>query len=284
MTTLRHPSSAHPQTDALRALIEEPLSVPERLDPGLRRVLAARIGATAPGRHLGTLRLDSYGVLHRPEAGTDAAPFTWSPRTARRLLGLAAARRVVAGGSPSPLAAVRAEIVDVVARAASARTRPGALGSWLAEAPSGLLGAVTAEATGYATDVVTLLDHASLDGRIEVGQADPVWAAPGAPWVSLRARRDLVVALDPELRTRALVALRPGRPGDQSVDDLGLVALIDALSRPGDPVATRVIGVWPSCGRAISLEVERETMRRAARLVVDAVVVRARLGTTTLAA
>lgn len=282
---LRHASSELPRSRGLAELLGAPSPAPSRLDPSLRRVLASRIAARAPGRHLGALRLDSYRLLESTSALADRdAVFSWSPRTARRLIGLAAARLVVRGGAPNPLTAVLSELEGAIERASRARTRPGALGAWLAEAPAGLQAAVIAEATGYATDVVTLLDASWDLETIEVGRPDPVWAAPGAPWISLKARRDLEVSLDPVTKTRALVALRTGRPSSRAVDDLGFVALADALNRPAEPMATRVVGVWPGCGRSVSLEVDAETMRRAARLVVGAIETRASAGRTAAAA
>jgi hypothetical protein len=266
-------------------LITARATAPSLLDPNLRRVLATRIAARAPGRHLGALRLDSYRLLKEAtQPGAARSAFQWSPRTSRRLLGLAAARRVVSGRAASPLAAVITELDAVAERASSARARPGALGSWLAEAPDGVRAAVIAEATGYATDVLGLLEVGRLAHGIEIGRPDPVWAVPGAPWISLKARRDLEVPLDPTTRARSLVALRSGRPTARSLDDLGFVALADALSRPDDPVASRVIGVWPSSGRSVSLEVDAETMRRAARLVVSAIENRSRAAQRAVAA
>ncbi len=227
---LRHPSSELPRSRGLAELLSAPSPAPSRLDPSLRRVLASRIASRAPGRDLGALRLDSYRLLERaPASANRDVDFSWSPRTSRRLIGLAAARLVVRGGATSPLAAVLAELESAIERASRARTRPGALGAWLAEAPAGLRSAVIAEATGYATDVVTLLDPSLNLETIEVGRPDPVWAAPGAPWISLKARRDLEVSLDAVTKARALVAIRTGRPSSRSVDDLGFVALADAL-------------------------------------------------------
>jgi hypothetical protein len=256
---------------------------PERLDAGLRRLLASRLAATAPGRQQGSLRLDSYRVLDQHE-GRSAIPFAWSPRTSRRLIGLAAARRVAEGRSASPLSAVRSEIEAAVERTTQGLSRPGTLAAWLAEAPLGVLAAVTAEAVGYASDLTTLLDLELLAGRAEVGLADRVWAVPGAPWVSLRSRRDVEISLDAAMRTRALVALRPGRPDDRAVDDLSVVALADALSRPDAPLPSRVLGVWPSTGRVLSLEVDAQVMRRAARLVDAAVDALGRRASVALAA
>ena len=270
MSTIRHPRPMLPTSRSLAELALAEAPTPERLDAGIRRLLGTRLAAKAPGRHLGSLRLDSYRVLD-PRAASEASPFSWSPRTARRLIGLAAARRVFEGSAASPLGAVSAEIQAVIERSARDRCRPGSLAAWLAEAPTGHLAAVTAESVGYASELTTLLDPDLLDHRAEVGLADRVWAVPGAPWISLRSRRDVEISLDGPTRTRALVALRPGRPDPRAIDDLSVVALADALSRPDAPLPSRVLGVWPSTGRLLSLEIDGQVMRRAARLVDDAV-------------
>jgi len=269
--TLRHPSPMLPRARGVTDLLAAPGVTPERLDVGLRRVLAARVATLAPGRDLGPVRLDSYTLLQsrQPERSAPSA-FRWSPRTSRRLLGLPAARRVILGSASNPIAAARAEVNDVIARSSAPSIRPGALGRWLAEAPHGVLGSVIAEAANYATDLLTALDWTRLVDVANVGRADPVWAVPGAPWVTLRARRDVEITLDDATHTRSLLCVRAGRPDRTLEDDLGFVALADALSRPDAPMPTRVVGLWPSSGRAVSLEVGPETMRRAARLVVEA--------------
>ena len=268
---LRHPIPTLPRAAALCDLATEPALIPERLDPALRSALASRLATVAPGRGAGPLRLDSWTVLNgqrgpRAELGA----FTWSPRAARRLLGVAAARRVVLGQEPSPTVAARREVDWLIARAAAGDGRPGSLGAWLAEAPRGVLGAVLAEAISHATELVSLLPWEQLGQRAIVGGADPVWAVPGAPWISLRGRRDAEISLDHEHGTRALLCLRAGRPGSSARHDLAIVALSDALARPDQPLPTRVLGVWPSAGKAVSLEVGAEEIKGAARLVVDA--------------
>jgi hypothetical protein len=283
MSRLRQAPGSLPRSGALAHLALATAPTPERLDPSLRRVLASRLAAKAPGRHLGTIRLDGYSVLERDPAGS-TGPFRWSPRNAKRLLGLAAARRLAEGRAASPLAAVRAELDGAIERAAAAHSRPGTLGAWLTEAPPGLLAAVIAEASGYTTELLGFLDAGSLADRLFLGRPDPVWAVPGAPWISLRGRRDAEVVLDAEQRTRALLATRGGRPGARSADDLALVALADALAQPAAPLPTRVVGLWPSCGTILSLEVSAETVRRGARLVVEAVDRRGRQGSQPLAA
>jgi hypothetical protein len=268
---LRHPVPTLPKATALCDLATEPALVPERLDPTLRSALASRLAAVAPGRGNGPLRLDSWTVLNG-ERGPKAefGSFTWSPRAARRLLGVASARRVVMGQEPSPTVAARREVDWLIARASAGDSRPGSLGAWLAEAPRGVLGAVLAEAISHATELVSLLDWGQLGPRATLGGADPVWAVPGAPWISLRGRRDAEITLDGERGTRALLCLRAGRPAPSARHDLAIVALSDALAHPDHPLPTRVLGVWPSAGKAVSLEIGREEIRGAARLVVDA--------------
>jgi len=268
---IRYPASTLPRAQAVTDLIMTPAPPLERLDPDLRRVLASRLAALAPARHLGAVRLDSYTVIHAHDPVTGPpVSFSWSPQTTKRILGLASAQRVVAGMSANPTSAVRAEIADVVARAHDHPTRPGALGSWLCEAPFGVLGAVTSEAVAYATDLLFSCAWDRLGDDAFVGRADPVWAVPGAPWVALRGRRDATILLDAEEQTRAIVALRAGRPTASSVTDLSHVALVEGMTHPDLPLPTRVVGIWPATGKTICLEVSKEATQRAARSVVDA--------------
>jgi len=268
---LVHPSSSLPKHLAVARLFAAPADTPEQLDPSLRRVLATKLATKAPARSLGALRLDSYTVLDSRETTQTKTPFLWSPHTARRLLGGAGVRHVLAGSSPNPLKGVRREIDDVICRAQSARTRPGSLGLWLTEMTAGVRSAVIAEATNYATELLTSVAWGDLSQRVHLAAADPVWAVPGAPWITLRGRRDAVLDLDPERNTRALLAMRPGRPRSTALDDLGLVAIAEALTRPDAPLPTRVVGVWPQSGKAVSLEIDAEVMKMAARHVVGAV-------------
>lgn len=268
---LRHPVPTLPRAGALCDLVLEPAPTPERLDPVVRTALASRLARVAPARGRGPLRLDSWTVLNG-ERGPGAEPgsFTWSPRAARRLVGNAAAKRVIIRQEPSPTIAARREVEWLIARAAAGDARPGSLGAWLAEAPRGVIGAVIAEAVSHATEIVTLLDWDRLGTRAAIGGADPVWAVPGAPWISLRGRREGMIALDHEASTRAILCIRAGRPGASARSDLAIVGLADALASPDLPAPTRVLGVWPSAGRAVSLEVSSTELRGAARLVLDA--------------
>ena len=277
--TMRHPVPTLPRAAALCDLVLQDAPCPEQLDGCLRTELARRLAAAAPSRAHGSLRLDSWRVMN-PIINADSAPFAWSPSTARRLLGAPAARHVVEGARPTPLVAVRAEMARLIGIAAREPVRSGSLAMWLHEAPRGLRAQVLAEATTWATELVTLLDWERLDG-VTVGGGDPVWAVPGAPWITLRARRDLEVPLAEIGGARALVCMRSGRPSADAATDLRVVALADAMTKPDRPVATRVVGVWPAAGRSLSLEVAPSDLAQAAR---DVVAVAARLRTAPLQA
>ena len=263
---IRHPSPVVPRSTGLTELVLAEAPVPERLDPARRRRFAAALASRVPGRAQGPQRFDSWRIT--AGGGTPDEPFAWTPHIARRTLGLGAARRVHAGTTPSPLAGVRAEIASVVEQAAGRGTGRGSLATWLADLPRGARGSVLAEAATFATDVLDSLDWTVLAERSTIGGADPVWAVPGAPWTTLRARRDVKVALDPASGTRALVCLRASGIGRQAADDLRIVALADALTQPDAPIPTRVVGIWPTVGRSLSLEVRPADLERAMGMVL----------------
>lgn len=263
---ITHPSPIDPKPQGLTDLVLAEVQAPDRLDPERRSTVVRQLASSYPTTDQPRLRLDSWRILAAQDGPLVERPFQWSPLHARRVLGMAAAKRVISGGSASPLGGVRAEISSVLRRAEQRGASPSSLATWLAEAPRGVRGAVLGQAANYATDLVTMLDWARLGERAKVGGPDPVWAVPGAPWASLRGRRDVEVALDPVRGTRALICMRSKAPNHDSADDLRIVALVDALTHVNGPMATRVVGVWPEAGRSISLEVDGTDLDRAIAL------------------
>ena len=266
---IRHPNPIVPRTAGLTALVTADAPVPERLDPSARRRLAVELAARVPVRSQGPQRFDSWRLTTLAE-DHPPTPFVWRPRIARRVLGLGGAKRVHCGDAPSPLAGVRAEVAAILEQASRRGTGRGSLATWLSEIPRGVRGAVLAESTTYATDVLDTLDWDVLGAAAIVGGTDPVWAVPGAPWATLRARRDVEITLDPAAGTRALLCLRAGAIRPDAVDDLSIVALADALTRPDAPIPTRIVGVWPLVGRSISLEVTEVDLHRAMTMLLAA--------------
>ncbi|MEI8404930.1 MAG: hypothetical protein WCG96_06590 [Actinomycetes bacterium] len=265
---IRHPNPVAPKAAGATELVLAPAAVPERLAAATRRRFSSELARRVPGRSQGTQRFDSWRATTHGVA--PSTPFAWSPRIARRALGLGAARRVQEGTAPSPMAGVRAEIAHVLDQAARRGTGRASMATWLADLPRGARGAVLAEAATFATDVLDALDLASLGESATIGGGDPTWAVPGAPWATVRGRRDVEVALDPSTGTRALLCLRAGAIRHDAGDDLSIVALADALTHPDAPIPTRVVGVWPLVGRSMSLEVRPADLDRAMQLILSA--------------
>jgi len=244
------------------------------LDPALRRALATRVAAVAPARSLGPIRLDGYVMtkLLRGIMMKAGGPFHWSPRATRRIIGGPAAHVVLAGICPDPLSAVRNEVDALLSQAQQRNElRSGSLARWLLEAPESLRVAVIAEASSYATELLASVDFNNLDGLVVPCTTDPQWAVPGAPWISLRGRRDLEVATNQLPRQRAILALRTGSMGPYAAQDLGIVALASALSRPDEPLPCQIVGLWSATGRALVLPVHAETIKGAARAMLTCV-------------
>lgn len=243
------------------------------LDPHLLRAVATRIAAQAPSRNFGPLRLDSYVMSRTLRTGhfLPNGPFQWSPRAAQRIIGGPASRLVLSGSCRNPREAVELELQVIMNQSPATTMNSGSLAQWLTEAPPSLRLCVVAEATTYATELLTSFDAASIEGSVIGKVSDPQWAVPGAPWISLRGRRDLEVASHSTPRQRSLLALRKGLLGPDAGADLGFVALCAALSRPDDPLPSKIVGLWPACGRVFVLDVDTDTIKSAARNVVNCV-------------
>ena len=122
MTTLLHRRHT---ANALRELVDDAPTTSATLTDDHRRSLSARFRAVTGTDHR---RLDAWLV---ERAGQTTPGFSWSPVTARRLLGNAAARRVAHTGQ-SLSAALSDEMNDQLLRVASGHARAGSLAYWLA--------------------------------------------------------------------------------------------------------------------------------------------------------
>ena len=96
--------------------------------------------------------------------GTDGAgsderdSFAWSARTARRALGLAALRSLVAGESRAPLDAVRTRVAEIARLVHDGSPSVSGFDRWLAGLPPAGRAAVGAEAVTWATRLWCALD------------------------------------------------------------------------------------------------------------------------------
>jgi hypothetical protein len=260
----------------------------------LRRALLAgleeaRAGGRGPVRvHGYALRAAGEGTAAR--ADPEREPFRWTARRARRTVGLPAAARVVAGLDRTPAEAT-ARVLEDMAAAGRRGARPGSLAAWLAAPAPGVVPAVLAEATAWATHLTTALDWHRLAragaGGAEVGGADRWWDLGGRPPVGLRGRADVRVRVAPAggsgaagaagaagagpAAPLACLSLVGGRPGPGSRAELGLAALVEVVRRPGGPVPARVVGWWPECGRALVLDVDEALLASTVSATVAAV-------------
>ncbi len=228
-----------------RGLLEVAPPESAHLDDQHRRQFAERFG------DLGTAlpqRLDAWSV-ERPAT----SPFAWSPRRARRSLGNAALRRLVAG-SPSVREAVEDVITDRLLSAAAGLARPGTLAHWLSSLAAPTRAIVIGEAATWATSLVELSQ--ALEAPWHPAPADAYYAIAGAR-TSLRAAREIIVTGP----TRVVVRVRAGSPGRSAGAGLRADLAIDALAHPHGELAGRLVGVWPEAGLALAVEGTLEDAR-----------------------
>ena len=192
-------------------------------------------------------------------AGDGAAPFAWSARTARRALGLAAVRALVAGDVSTPLEAVRRRVAEAsrLVRVGSHMASP--LDRWVAGLSPAGRAAVGAEAVTWCTQLWSGLDWTAL-GRHPVIGRDRWWDSPRSALLSLRGRADV--------RTEGshLVVLSGPRRASLRAE-LALVLLVEALRGRGPGPPGRVVGWWPESGHLVRVEAEPAVLTLAAGAV-----------------
>jgi len=235
----------------------EDVEVPARLRNQLVARLTVSLG-TDRRRH----RLDAFGVEHGP-ARFDA-PFAWSARAARRTIGTGAARLVAAGVASHPHSAAACEIERLSDRAQRGLARRGALGTWLAAAPSSVRALCATEAATWAERLLRLVEPQHADGTAAVGVADAWFEVPGST-VTLQGRLDAALFGSPG-QPAGRLRIRDGLPGARAIDGLVVDAFVAALA--GERTA-RIIGAWPDAGLCLVVDVDDEAQRHAARLLVS---------------
>lgn len=272
-------------TDALLAPAAPP--PPSGLASDLCRTLRDGVAKATCGCDGPPVRVDAFtiGAAGGPPRWADRpgdGPFRWTPRRARRIVGVSAAARVVEGRVRCPAQGAERAVAALVEDARRGAARPGSLGDWLGLAPTGVVAAVLAESTTWATHLVTAVEWHRIAGSAAVGGPDRWWDLGGRPVVGLRGRVDArlaVTALGPAASgpgapgsaQQSLLTVVGGRPGPGSRVELGLAALVDVLRRPGGPVPARVVGWWPECGRALVLDVDADLLTSTATAALAAV-------------
>jgi hypothetical protein len=184
------------------------------------------------------------------DAGDPATdePFAWSARNARRSIGVAAVRQLIAGGARSPLEAVRYRLSESSRWVREGSSSVSQLDRWIDGLPPAGRAAVGAEAVTWATRLWCALDWSAFTTPPVVGR-DHWWDSPHSALLALRGRADVRTA-----NSNLVVLSGPRR--DSVRAELALVTLVEALRLRGDDVPGRVVGWWPDSGHLVRVEPE----------------------------
>ncbi len=169
------------------AVIEERSAVMDMA----KRIPRALADLAVPRLGRSTLRVTDHHVriaLAAEIPSITDTPFAWSPRTARRTLGLAAVRSMVAGEARSPIDGVRRAIADAIRSVREGERSAASVDRWLAGlAPAGLAVA-EADAVTWATRLWCALDWNAFDELPSIGR-DHWWNSPHSSLLAIRRSR-----------------------------------------------------------------------------------------------
>jgi hypothetical protein len=213
-------------------------------------VLAALAAAR---RGVGPLQLTDHDVrvawsATEPATAASGTTFAWSARTARRVLGLAAVRSLVAGRSSTPSDAVRERVAQAVRLVRDGVEPISGMDRWLAGLGPAGRATAAAEAVTWATRLWCALDWSALDTRPIVGR-DRWWDSPHSPLLALRSRAEVRAG-----HSHLVLLSGPRRASVHA--ELALVTLVEALRAPAVGRPGRVVGWWPDSGHTVRLEPE----------------------------
>jgi hypothetical protein len=184
-------------------------------------------------------------------------PFAWSSRTARRGLGLAAVRSLIAGEARSLTDGVRGATAGAIRSATEGPGPSVSMDRWLASLPTAALAAVEADAVTWATRLWCALDWSAFDELPTIGR-DRWWDSPHSSLLAIRSRaevRSISRESSGDLFSVHLVVLTgPRRVTVRS--ELSVVALVEALQAPSSLPPGRIVGWWPDSGHVFKVEVD----------------------------
>ncbi len=218
--------------------------------------LAVRRAGTGPFR----VTDHDVRVALRCDAGDPSdEPFAWSTRTARRALGLAAVRLLVAGRARTPVDAVEARLDESSRWVRDGSSCTSRLDRWLAGLSRAARAGVGAEAVTWATRLWCALDWSSFSTAPVIGR-DRWWDSPHSALLALRGRADV------RTERSHLVVLSGPRRGSVRAE-LALVTLVESLRARNGAVPGRVVGWWPDSGHLVRVDPEPAVLTLGAEAV-----------------
>ncbi len=233
----------------------------QHLSAQLTRLVAGRPGA-------GPFRLTDYLVRTAlcppacpPACPRPHAPFAWSPATARRVVGLAAVRALVAGRVRSPVEGVRESVRQSMGGVREGRRPATSMDRWLAGLSQAGLAVVRAEAITWATRLWTALEWRAFATTPTIGR-DHWWDSPHSSLLALRSRAEVRAStLDGRGNPVSAHLVVLGGPRRATVrSELSVVALIEALRTNDALPPGRVVGWWPESGHFVAVEVDQNSL------------------------
>jgi len=211
-----------------------------------------------------SFRLTDHHVrvaLGPPGDVTPSTPFAWSARTARRALGLAGLRALVAGAVRSPIDGVMGALDDAVGAAHRGENAASPMDRWLAGLPPAGRAAVQAGAVTWATRLWCALDWSAFEESPTIGR-DHWWDSPHSSLLALRSRAEVrSIARDPAgspLSVHLVVVGGPRRTTLRS--ELSVAATVEVLCSPRSLPPGRMVGWWPDSGHLVTLEIDQRAL------------------------
>jgi len=237
---------------------------------------SGRGGDTSPQPVVVTLPLLRRLASRPGEGPFPEEPFAWKPGFIRRSLGVALLGACRRGLHDAPSVAVGPVLDEALAAWNATGQQVYHWEPWVASLGAGGRAAVMADAVGWATGVWTALpwDHLATEANLSFVATDDQWVCPTARSVRLKARADLLVTHNPGPTRGAgdvLVLVGPGLPPGSWTTELGMVALLSMLSRPGRDIPARVVGLWPEAGAFRVADIDDDLLDRSVNRVIGTV-------------
>jgi len=239
--------------DDRASVIEATMSIPR----ALADLAVPRLGGSS-------FRLTDHHVrvaLAPHDDATAVIPFAWSPRTARRALGLAAVRAVVDGEARSPVDGTRRAVSDALRSVRDGERSAASMDRWLAGLPAAGLTAVEADAVTWATRLWCALEWTAFEEGPLIGR-DRWWNSPHSSLLAIRSRAEVrSVAHDSEGHPFSVhLVVLGGRRRATVRSELSVVAMVEALQAPRSLPPGRIVGWWPDSGHMVTVDVDRTSV------------------------